>query len=90
MLTPLAMKLVLHIYTTPADFDVPKTDVRDRTLMELSAEGIIQGDETRPSLWRMTDKGEAFVALALNTPVPVRAWSDPRTNEVIECRSRGF
>ncbi len=88
MLTPMAMKMVLHIYTSGADFDVPKSETRDRMLQELAADGLIEGDGINKSGWRMTEKGDAFVTLALDTPIPVQVWACPRTNDVIVNRSR--
>jgi DNA-binding PadR family transcriptional regulator len=49
------------------------------------SEGIIEeySGERRGEFYT-TDKGAAWLEIILRTPMPIEAWIDPRTKEVIE------
>ncbi len=45
---------------------------------ELVAEGLLEKD-IENNVYNLSPKGEAFVKMVLNTPMPVLKWTDPRT-----------
>jgi len=47
---------------------------------ELINEGLLEKKSDFKNVFKLSPKGEAFVKMVLNTPMPVLKWTDPRTS----------
>jgi len=45
---------------------------------ELINEGLLEKNFDFKNVYKLSPKGEAFVKMVLNTPMPVLKWTDPR------------
>lgn len=80
-MTPLQIGLMLHYYTTPRPYAEHEPDhassgaVREKRA-DLCRAGMLEGCNTF-SGWRVTEKGEAYVAALEAVQVPVCKWVQP-------------
>jgi hypothetical protein len=58
--------------------------VRDAIERFRSADIIEECSHPRRGEFYTTDKGKAWLEIILRTPMPTKAWIDPRTKDVIE------
>ena len=83
-MSPYEIEILLHIYCSPAELPQAKTPLLERTLKDFENEGLIIPSFHRDSGWSTLPKGDAFVELLCNTPIPKGGWFDPRNGEIIE------
>lgn len=81
-MTPYDLKLLLHIYVTPINFEHAGTEHYEGVIQDFLMRGIIK-QETEFSYhnehgYALTEKGKAWLEMILSTPVPVNRWIDPR------------
>lgn len=74
-LSPAELEFLLHYYYSPLPH--PKwSGFQDLACMWVT-QGILEELHT-PGLWRVTDKGSAWLEMILATPVPKVSYLDPR------------
>lgn len=78
--SPGEIKMMLHYHATRERWE-PATKWSDEMLAKLINEGLLEYVEGIPV---STGLGAAFVESICSTPVPVMAYVDPRTNELIK------
>ena len=86
-MSPVEISILLHCYCIREP--VPRADAPATidTLREfLSRDFIIEDVVNNEVIYITTTRGAAMVLMLLEVPYPVKAWVDPRTNEVIEER----
>lgn len=71
------MTLMLWYYTGPSKPDLASSPAGIDYTAELFGHGLLVKDESIPSGYRASEKGEAFVAMLGNTPLPIQAWCYP-------------
>jgi len=78
--SPLQIKLLLKIHTTQTlkPNDIP-AEVHKSELQYFITNGLVEKVEKINHTYALTHKGEAFIEMLLNTPVPILKWVDPRT-----------
>ena len=86
--SPLRINLILCIYTgqplNNLEFPAQKEAIK-----YFLSEGLvtrISADEGEISNYELTEKGLHFVAMILETPLPLEVFIDPRTEEAIEIK----
>jgi hypothetical protein len=73
-LSPFEMKMLLHHACSPEPFETRATaDLVSQSLAHLHGAGLID----RVDFPSATDKGRAWIAKALSTPLPVQEWIWP-------------
>lgn len=73
-MTAIKLLTMLHHFMSTEPFPWPEnTSYRD-ALAKLRAEGLLD-DQSPPN---PTDKGQAYVKMLRETPLPVQKWTDPR------------
>lgn len=78
--TPVVVQTMLHIYSCPQPLrDVPAVA---EPLGRLREYGLIESIN-EDSGYRCTDRGLCWVNMLLDTPLPMPAYLDPRTNEAV-------
>lgn len=78
ILSPLEIKTLLDIHTTPLPLQNQSEPVLE-FLQWAESRRVIQED-AGASGWKLTPRGEAFVWMMRTTPLPVETYVDPRTN----------
>jgi len=78
--SPLQIKLLLKIYTTQTlkPNDIP-AEIHKSELQYFITNGLVEKVEKINHTYALTRKGEAFIEMLLNTPLPTLKWIDPRT-----------
>jgi len=80
-MSPLELEVLLNIYYSPV-WQNPKFVHEEAFIFQLKENGIIAESKRKtlePPLthgWALTDKGNAWVQLILNVPMPKKAWVD--------------
>jgi hypothetical protein len=83
-LTPLHLEIMLHAYAHADPVPRSHAPAVQRFVHDLEDEGLLDTQFPLGALHvRATEKGKAFVAMLLNTPMPEQAWVDSRNNELI-------
>jgi hypothetical protein len=80
-MSPLALKVLLHYYVTPAQFDKNKAhDIELEAIAQFLRDGLLQerqagraGDDS----YEITQRGQAYCYAALNLPLPEMKWEIP-------------
>ena len=78
-MTPLEIRLLLHIHTTPAPIETP-TKIYVETLDHFQAIGLITMDEVvEPGQhpYRLTERGQVYIDALMSLPLPVAYWRIP-------------
>ena len=80
-MTPLALEMLIWFHTrAPADATFP--NIRKGPQSEIVdwflREGIIFQVENADFGFKTTERGDAWLKLCLDTPMPVQLWVDPR------------
>jgi hypothetical protein len=75
-ITPMAMHLIIHTYTTPLPFDYPPSPCLDSTLKLLCTEGMMHTSPDRECGFELTELGVAWLKSALATPKPEKVFVD--------------
>ena len=79
-LTPINLTILLHIYIGAESFEkFGATSGNMKAKDELLNNELIVEDIEQPSGHMITRKGEVFLYMILNTPLPVLQYIDPRT-----------
>ena len=87
-LTPLKVTMLCEIHWNP-HFKSYRSQVRLSAMHEFEGNKLVrpsgQHEESNLSLVELTERGKAFLALILATPLPEAAtgWKDPRNGELI-------
>jgi len=85
-MTPLAMEMLIWFYTrAPEAGEFPNIRLGPQSAIVdgFLADAIIEQVEGFSTpIFKTTLKGEAWLKLALQTPVPVQQWVDPRSLEL--------
>lgn len=83
-LTPLELDVLIHCYVSPAPH--PRQDAESvmAACARLYLDEVIEPSDHGG--WQTTDKGRAWLAAILRTPMPRQAWVDA-TGNVIEVES---
>ena len=83
-MTPLAIEVLLHSYYSPEPH--PR---RDAPAVREIIDSFLMMDVIKPipswgeGAYTTTNKGRAWVQMICSTPLPVEAWIDPVTGEVV-------
>lgn len=72
-MTPLALEMLLRRYLGEVIFDDGFSPA------EKDALGLLVGDDLMTTDRYVTERGQAYIAMILETPMPVQQWIDPRT-----------
>lgn len=85
-MTPLAMEMLIWFFTRPAEagpFPNINYGPQSEIVQWFLREGIIEPFEDKsPALtYRTTPRGEAWLTMCLETPMPVQVWVDPRKRQ---------
>jgi predicted transcriptional regulator len=83
-MTPLAVGILLHFYTTPAEYPGLHNNPQQEIIKDFIDNGIIVKFGTNDTRYRVTKKGEAFIEMILSTPYPIRTFVNPLTSEIIK------
>ena len=78
-MTPIKLDILLHCHISPTahpQYDSPAFRVELQNLME---EDIVRST-SKENIFALTQKGEAWLRLILETPMPILQWIDPRNN----------
>lgn len=85
-MTPVEIQLLLHCFCIREKYPHP-SPATDSALKRFLMEDLIIEDmddmKSREVIYRTTPRGDAMVEMLMTTPLPNRAWVDPRTKEVI-------
>ena len=87
-LTPLKVTMLCEIHWNP-HFKPPQSQAQIAAMHEFEGPKLVrpsdQPEESNLSLVELTERGKAFLALILATPLPEAAtgWKDPRTGDLI-------
>jgi hypothetical protein len=81
-MSPLALKVLLHYYTTPAQFDKNKAhDLEIEAIEGFIRDGLLRDREgAAPEGYdrlEITEKGTAYCEAILNLPLPIMKWLIP-------------
>ncbi len=78
--SPLQVKLLLKIHTTQTlkPNDIP-SEIHKNELQYFITNGLVEKVKDINHTYALTYKGEAFIEMLLNTPLPTLKWVDPRT-----------
>lgn len=71
---PIELDILLHFYCIAEPYHRP-SDAYHEVVEQFLEQGLIKSDNG-PSGFVCTEKGNVFVKMILNTPLPV--WADPR------------
>lgn len=82
---PGQIDLLIHCYATVAAYPYLGAPATTDWINQFLEEGILVPD-TRPHVYRVTDKGTAWLFMMLSTPYPEQKsiWFDPRSGRPIE------
>ena len=75
-MSPLEIKIMLHYYTTPEEYE-PPTDspLYPATLASFIKDGLLKYDDVGNK--EITEKGTFYVNALINTPIPIASWKIP-------------
>ena len=73
-LTPYQMNILMHIYCNCDDFTLYRNQLFAKTLSNFVGNRIIKTSNKYDHGYELTEKGKAWVADILCTPVPTAAW----------------
>jgi hypothetical protein len=80
-MSPLALKVLLHYYVTPAHFDKNRAhDLEVDAIAQFIRDGLLQARQSGDHDWdayEITEKGRFYVEAMLGTPLPVQEWRIP-------------
>lgn len=81
-MTPLELSVCLHYYSSLEDMDwviSSGAPIVDETMRGLTRIGLLTGPYNEGQRFRKTAKLSGFVAMLMQTPMPLEGWIDPRT-----------
>jgi len=78
IITPGDIEVLLHYHTNPAPHPRRDTPAVKEATKRFVCEGLIELDDKKQYIttYITTDRGEAFVKVLCNTPLPTQAWID--------------
>jgi hypothetical protein len=79
--SPLEIEVVLHYYHSPEPHPRVNAPAVKEAIQRFVNDGILSAAEG-PALLKVTDRGNAWVRMIVETPYPEGAWIDPRTREI--------
>jgi len=90
-MTPLHIELMIHYYTSSAEFKRIEAPACSEYAKQLVGWGLLEDSENKVRIsnssvvasYQSTPRGKAFVEMLCNTPLPQLSFIDPRTKEVI-------
>lgn len=80
-MSPLALKVLLHYYVTPALFDKNKAhDLEVEAIAQFVRDGLLQERQAGEAGWdnyEISERGKAYCEAILNMPLPEMRWHIP-------------
>lgn len=71
------MKSIAYIMSLLAVHTLPKPEVNAHVMEELQRDGMVENNGG-DSVWRTSERGQAYAELLKAVPLPVQKWCDPR------------
>ena len=82
-MTPSDITTLIHIHCRTDGLPNHDAPAVIDTILQFSADGIIEPANDRTCGYQTTDRGKALIQLLCQTPLPQTAFIDPRTQETI-------
>jgi hypothetical protein len=76
--TPNDIEVLIHYYASGERHPRVTAPAVQETLEQYCKDGIFERLEAEP-FFRVTEKGEAWLRMIIDTPYPKKQWIDPRT-----------
>lgn len=78
--TPNLLEVLLHYHVSPDPHPRIDAPAVQGAIDAMLHEGILQSDLSRDSQYALTERGEVWLKMLLDTPLPIRleVWVDPR------------
>lgn len=84
-MSPSDLELLLHYYHSPDEHERVSAPAIHAGLIHFLGAGILKSrpemNEPWTSSYQVTERGEKFLAMVLNTPYPEHVWADPREHK---------
>lgn len=77
-MTPYEIKLILHWHSVVDRFAYDHAPIYGPTMARMISDGLIKKRDDDDRLYVTTERGEKFVEMLCETPLPENRWLDPR------------